>query len=195
MPYRNEYPKLIPIRTGEELSVKLVGTQDAGSVLKFFKLLSGRDSVFLRTDLTEEESVARFLERSNAVRLMGMLNGDMVGQASMYKELEGWTRHVGELRVVVSSLHQGKGISIALLKEIVHISQIIGISKLMARVVADDKRAVAVLYRLGFSKEATLSRHATDRNGRVHDMLIFSQQVDDFWAQMEEMNQDFRYIC
>ena len=126
---------------------------------------------------------------------MGLMDGEMVGQASVTKEPEGWTRHVGELRVVVTSKQQGKGISIALLKEIVHISQIIGISKLIGRIVADDKRATAVLYRLGFRKEATLSRHATDRMGKIHDMAIFSQQVDDFWAQMEEMNQDFRYIC
>ena len=71
MPYRNEYPKQVPIRTGEELTVKILGHEDSDLILGFFKLLSGRDSIFLRTDLSEKESVKRFPNFSRFDRALG----------------------------------------------------------------------------------------------------------------------------
>ncbi|WP_395317478.1 hypothetical protein [Variovorax sp. UC74_104] len=48
----------------------------------------------------------------------------------------------------------------------------------------DQRGAIAVFQALGFKPEALLGKHVKDRQGMAHDIVVLSQDVARFEAQM-----------
>jgi RimJ/RimL family protein N-acetyltransferase len=131
--------------------------------------------------------VRRYLDRQDVLRLFAKRKDKAVGVASLYFDHEGWSPHVGELRCVVRSGMHGIGIATTLLRELVHISQLRGIDKLVAQIPANDSHTRKIYRMLGFRQEAVLKSHVRDWRGTVQDLVVATRHTDDLWHQMEEL--------
>ena len=65
-----------------------------------------------------------------------------------------------------------------------------GFEKLTARMTLDQNAAITVFEELGFKREAMLRDHVKDRDGKKHDLLILSHDVEGFLAQMHAYGLD-----
>jgi hypothetical protein len=43
---------------------------------------------------------------------------------------------------------------------------------------------------LGFKREAVFKKHAMDMQGKLHDMIIFYNDLSDLWQKMDDLNID-----
>ena len=185
--YSDEYPKEATVRDGRPITIRLLTPDYEDLITDLFAKQKKKDMLYLKSNMSDPLQVQKYLDRHDVVRLFALRKNKAVGVASLYLDIEGWSQHVGELRSMVRSGMHGIGIATTLLKEIVHISQMRGIDKLIAQIPANDAHTRKIYRMMGFRQEAALKSHVKDWRGNVQDLIISSRHTDDLWHQMEEL--------
>ncbi len=142
-----------------------------------------RDVMFLRMDITDPRNLDEWVRNIEAGRTVTVLAYDedkLAGWASLHHNEVLWTRHVGEIRTIVGPDYRGIKLGARLVEEIFEIAKDLGLKKVTAQMTADQKGARATFERVGFHPEALLADHVVDNEGRTHDMLIMSYDIDGF---------------
>jgi len=169
---------------GEKTIVlRLMRQDDRDQILTFAQGLPPNDLLFLRLDITQPEAVDEWLANLAAGRTMTLLaevDGKMAGYASVHHNDALWTRHMGEIRVLVSSDFRQLGIGRRLVNEIFMVGKALGLRKLTVKMTPDQKGARATFERLGFQLEALLADYVVDHEGKLRDMLIMSLDESGF---------------
>jgi L-amino acid N-acyltransferase YncA len=111
----------------------------------------------------------------------------MVGCTAIFVDVLSWSKHVGELRVVIGPEWRGRGLGRALVQECFAQALELGLVKLVAQMTVDQRAAIAVFEQLGFRAEALLAKHVADREGKLHDLVLLAHDVDAVRARMEAL--------
>ena len=90
-----------------------------------------------------------------------------------------WTRHLGEIRLLVGPQDRGNGLGGELARQIFALARQQELMKLMVRMMSSQQDAQALFHHLDFIPEALLNDWTIDREGRTHDLIIMSREVDD----------------
>ena len=69
-----------------------------------------------------------------------------------------------------------------------------GIQKIQVEVREDNPGTQTMLKQLGYKKEAILKKHAMDRSGKLHDVIIFYNDLTELWQKMEDLNIDLDFF-
>jgi RimJ/RimL family protein N-acetyltransferase len=182
---QRDYPQRIPC-AGGEVEIRLLRPEDEAAVLAFAQRLSAHDLLFLRRDISQPKVVAAWMEATRGdalITVVAMRDGALLGCATLVRDPLSWSRHVGELRVIVEPALRGQGIGQKLTNECFAIALQIGLDKLMAMMTVDQRGAIAVFEGLGFEPEALLRGHVKDRDGKAHDIVVLGHDVAGFEAQ------------
>jgi RimJ/RimL family protein N-acetyltransferase len=123
--------------------------------------------------------------------LVARADGRICGEATLHRNLHGWSRHVGEIRLSVAADRRGKGLGYALAAGVVKLAIDLGIEKMVAYLVESQIAARKTFERLGFRKEAELARQVTDLLGGKRDLFIYANDVSHIWAAMEALVEDY----
>jgi len=185
-----KYPKEIMIKDGTRVTLRLMEKDDVTKLLDFFRALPEEDRRFLKEDVTQEEVVRRWADELNYDRIFPIVaevEGKIVGDATLHRPLYGWSKHVGEIRMVVAKEYQRKGLGTALARELYRYALDKGVEKIVAQVMEGQLGAIKAFERLGFKKEATLKEHVTDLEGKKRGLIIMANHVEDLWRRMEEL--------
>jgi len=180
--YRRTYPRTIRLDE-KSLELRLMTAANREDVLRFARELPRRDVLFLRMDITDPRNVDEWIRNIDAGRTVTVVafDGDHIaGYASLHHNEVLWTRHVGEIRTIVGADYRGIRLGARLAEEIFDIAKDLGLRKLTAQMTSDQKGARATFERIGFRPEALLSDYVIDNEGRTHDMLIMSHDIDGF---------------
>jgi RimJ/RimL family protein N-acetyltransferase len=181
--FTNAFPREVRLDNGKTLLLKLMDASHRDEVSAFARSLPRRDIMFLRMDITDPRNVDEWIKNVEAGRTVTLLayDGDkLAGYASLHHNEVLWTRHVGEIRTIVGSEYRGIRLGARLAEEMFAIAKELGLKKITAQMTADQKGARATFERIGFRPEALLADHVVDQEGRTHDMLIMSYDVDGF---------------
>jgi len=169
---------------GTHLTFRLMTPDDASAVEVFAKALPQEDLVFLRTDITQPETIKAWMNYLRSGRTSSILaetpDKVIAGYASIHVNEAQWMRHVGELRVLVGSDYRGIGLGKRLTNEAFSMAKDLGLKKITAQMSTDQRGARQVFEHLGFRPEALLADHVMTRDGQTHDLLIMSYDVAGF---------------
>lgn len=169
---------------GTRLTFRLMTPDDAEAVTAFAKSLPLDDLTFLRTDITQPETIKNWMNYLRAGRTISILaeaaDNVIAGYASIHVNDAQWMRHVGELRVLVGSEYRGIGLGKRLTNEAFSMAKDLGLKKITAQMSTDQRGARQVFEHLGFRPEALLADHVMTRDGQTHDLLIMSYDVAGF---------------
>ncbi len=188
------YPKSIRLRDKTPALLRPLGRYDGKPLLEFYQGLPEEERLSLRDDVTRPEWVRRFLEQvgSGEVISFGVeIRGALVGAASLYRLRHGWSAHVGELRISVASGSRRNGVGSILASVLVRVARGIGVEKLVAHMMEQQRPALQTFERLGFTPEAVLKDHVKDIAGNKHDLLVYSSDVAHIWETVEAIVADF----
>jgi RimJ/RimL family protein N-acetyltransferase len=178
-----KYPRNIRLDSSKSVTLRLMGPQDRDAVLALARALPPHDLLFLRTDITEPEVVDEWIENIQAGRTATVLadaGGELAGYALVHHNEALWTRHIGEIRMIVHPDYRRSGLGRQLAAEIFALARSLGLTKVTAQMTPDQRGARATFERLGFHVEAVLSDHVIDREGGTHDLVIMSHDVRGF---------------
>lgn len=153
---------------------------DADAMLAFAQGLPEHDLLFLGRDLRHPRVVAAWLDAIGEGWIDSVLaenDGEIVGTAAVVRDPLGWSGHVGEVRLLVSSDRRRAGLGRDLLEAAFAIAARHGLTKLTAQMTPDQTGSIALFESLGFRGEALLKDHVRDREGRLHDLAILSHDA------------------
>lgn len=179
---KRTYPWTTTLKN-KSITFRLMERRDKDMVLRFTQNLPQEDLLFLAINVTDPTVVEQWLnsiEHNQNATVLVELEGRFVGYGSLsYNQIQ-WTRHLGEIRLLIGRDVRGLGVGKLLVNEVFVLAQELGLSKLVAHMASDQKGAVQVFEHLGFKPEALLADHVIDRNDRTHDLVVMSYDVDGF---------------
>ena len=167
----------------QTITLRLMRPDDRDQILAFARNLPPDDLLFLRLDITQPEAVDEWVANLEAGRthtVLAEVDGKMEGYASVHHNDVLWTRHMGEIRVLVSSECRQLGLGRRLTDEVFVIAKALGLQKLTVQMTPDQKGARATFEGLGFQAEALLADYVVDHEGKTRDLLIMSLDKSGF---------------
>ncbi|MEM9572559.1 MAG: GNAT family N-acetyltransferase [Pseudomonadota bacterium] len=180
------YPmELEQLGAGFRLRKVAAGDEDA---LHAFALgLPPHDLLYLRRDISKRPVVDAWVRDSvsgNIETLIVEKDGEIIANAALIIDTKSWSRHVGEIRVLVAKDHRKSGIGRLLIEQTFAIAISRELRKIIAQMTIDQRNAIKVFEEMGFSGEALLKDHVQDTTGEFHDILILSCSVNAVTTRM-----------
>ena len=145
------------------------------------RALPEEDLLFLPMDITRPEVVsnwAALVEASVRFTVLAMDGDALAGYGSLHRQETQWTRHLGEIRIIVGTPCRGTGLGGLLAREILEVARDAGLSKIVAQMPRDQAGARSVFRKLGFDLESMLADWVIDTAGNTHDLVIMAYEVD-----------------
>ena len=163
---------------------------DARALREFFRRIPAGDRNFFKEDALDAATVDSWLHDERARRALALDDESKVlGYGAVIPE-HGWSRHVGEIRLVVDPDARRKGIGRSLARWAVLEGARLGLSKVFVEIVATQEAAMLMFQQLGFVAEALLKDHVLDRSGRPRDLIILSMNLADSYSAMATLGMD-----
>lgn len=184
----SEYPKEVTLRDKTTIVLKPFERKDKDALLAFFQRMPEADRLFLKDDVTDPAVVNRWAVELNYDKVFPLLawrGNDVVADATLHKNLGGWMKHVGTIRMVVAREFQKHGVGSILANELFLHALKSGLEKIVAEMMETQEGARKVFEKLGFKHEATFHGHVRDQRGVRHDLLVLTKDLEDFWANIQ----------
>ena len=165
-----------------DVTFRYMNGADRGQILAFTRALPEQDLLFLRMDITREDVVdawIRNIETEKTVTLLAEEGGRLVGYCSLHHSEILWTRHLGEIRLLVGPDSRGDGIGGELARQVFELAGQLDLQKLVVQMMSSQQDAQTLFHHLGFIPEAFLHDWDIDRSGRTHDLIVMSREVED----------------
>ena len=181
------FPMTLEIK-GQTITVRMMTSSDGPRLLTFAQQLSDHDLLFLRRDITKQSTIDKWIQNIEDGVMQTVLAEDkmqVLGYSSLYRNDFDWSRHVAELRVLVSPQARHLGLGRLLTRKAFSVALTLGIEKIIARMTPDQTGARTVFEELGFRPEGLLRDEVKDRAGKTHDILLMANDVATFLARGE----------
>jgi len=194
--YIDNKPHKIFLTDDTEVYIRFFTEADSELLFDFYRNLPDEDRLTLKDDVTNRKIFRELVDRIHkgiATMILALHEGKIVGEATLHRNLHGWTKHVGELRAVIMREYSGLGLTRALLKAEIEVANAKGLDKVVFRILDNQKDSKKALEEVGFVQEAVLVRHAIDLHGTLHDIIIMSNFVAELWRKMEDLIQDSEF--
>lgn len=178
-----KFPIHVKLRDGRQATLRLMEPSDKDAIVKFAAKLPSDDLLFLRTDITDKNVVATWIDNvknGHTITLLAEVDGELAAYASVHVEPARWTKRIGEIRVNASHKFRGLGLGRRLTAEIFQVARGLGLKKLTAQMTPDQTAARTAFEHLGFQVEAVLTDWVEDRKGRPRDLLVMTLDVAGF---------------
>jgi L-amino acid N-acyltransferase YncA len=173
------YPRSVSC-AGAAVEIGLMTPDHAAALSTFVGSLPAHDLLFLRRDISHPKVIAAWMEAIREGRVTSLVahqERELVGCTAIVTQDLSWSRHVGELRVLVGPALRGKGLGRQLIQESFAQALELGLDKLCVQMTVDQRAAIGVFEELGFRAEALLKNHVKDRDGKSHDLALLSHDV------------------
>ncbi len=177
---KRNYPWKTKIN-GETVTLRLMTADDKAAVLEFARSLPEDDLLFLSFDITDEDFVyswAKRVENGRWHTILVEIDGKLVGHGSLMQTDQVWSRHLGEIILLLAPEVRGKGLGNILAGEIFAKAGELKLQKVVARMASEQKGAIQVFEKLGFNAEALLTDYVIDRFDKTHDLIAMSYDVN-----------------
>ncbi len=176
------YPQTYEVN-GKSVTLRLLEEADKKALLDFANSLPEEDLLFLSFDITQEKVVNDWIKKVLEglwYTIVAEADGKIIGHGSLLRTEQIWSRHLGEIILLIAPEFRGKGLGSILANEIFDKAREIGLMKVVARMASEQKSAIAVFEKLGFKAEALLGDYVIDRQNRTHDLIAMSYDVKGF---------------
>lgn len=182
------YPRTVIVKEDREVEIWPMTADDAPALLAFYRALPPEDLLYLREDVTTPESMTRWVESIESEQgwhLLAGYEGRIIADGELDHQFYGWSRHVGELRLVVDPAFRGSGLSILLAREVLAQAADEDLHKVMVQMTVDQHAAIHMCKKLGFRHEAILTEHVQDQHGQLRDLVIMGYFINDFLGRYD----------
>lgn len=177
---KNLYPTEVRLKNQQILNLRLMNENDIEEVFNLFSKLPDSDKLYLKVDVSKKSAIKEWADRIKeelAVTILAETDQTLCAEATLHQQEAGWSKNVGDIRINVAPEYRGCGIATVLCAKICWIAQIIKIEKIMAELIPEQKKALKIFQNFGFEREAKLSDHIRDIEGKKHDLIILANHT------------------
>jgi L-amino acid N-acyltransferase YncA len=166
------------------MEIRQLEPDDQERVERFLHRIPEGDRTFFKEDVDDREVLAAWVRPGTRDARLLALEGDVVLGYGAVVPLQGWSSHVGEVRVIVDPAHRGRGIGRALARAAVIEALNLGLTKMVVEVVAGEAATIGMFRSHGFEPEALLRDHVRDQAGELRDLMILAHSVEESFAAL-----------
>ena len=176
------YPKRAKLADRTQVTLRLMVKKDQQALYEFFQRVPKEDRLFLREDVSKPATIQSWVDELDYERvlpLVALMDGKVVGDATLHRRAIGWTRHLGKVRLVIDPQYRQKGLGSLLIKELKEIAKGLKLERLVVELMGSQQAALAAFRHLGFERAAVLYHHVKDRAGRPQDLVIMVHDLEE----------------
>ena len=182
--------KIERLNDGTEVVIRLLKADDIDRLMKFYRGLPLEDRKYLKFDVTKRAVVARRLRRietGDDIRIVALRGGLIVASGALELSGEAWSKHQGEIRVIVSRPYQHKGLGTVMIRELYFIAVQNKLERIVARMMRPQIGALKIFRKLGFREETLLADSVRDLEGASQDLTQMTCEVQDLWRELDHL--------
>ena len=182
-------PKAVKLKDGKEVLIRSMKREDLEGSLAFFQALSEEDRLSLRRDLTTRKYVEeriREMEEGTVKRLVVVADETIVADGALELSHFGWERHIGEMRLIVATPWQHKGLGTLMAGALYQVAASARIEEIVVKIMATQAAALRIFHDLGFRQEAVLRGYVKDAKGTRNDLVLMRCPLEDLWQKYED---------
>jgi ribosomal protein S18 acetylase RimI-like enzyme len=185
-----KYPKDIKLKDGSKSKLRPLRKDDEKAFHEFFSAVPESERMFIKHRVQDPKVIHDWCEKIDLHRnlpLLAVMDGKIVGDATLHQQLGGWKRHIGRVSVLVLPHYRGRGLARALISEIVARARSLGLEKVEAEFIGEQETAIKMFELLGFSKLLRLEDYVKDMQAITHDYVLMGLHLktDEEYAGME----------
>ena len=184
-----KYPREIQLKDGGKCKLRPLRKDDEKNFHKFFQAVPEAERMFIKHRVTEPQVIRDWCQNIDLGRnlpLLALMDGKIIGDATLHQQLGGWKRHIGRVSVLVHPQYRGRGLARALVSEIVSIARHVGLEKVEAEFIGGQEAAIKMFALLGFSNLLRLEDYVKDMQAIRHDYVLMGLDLktDEEYAGM-----------
>jgi RimJ/RimL family protein N-acetyltransferase len=176
------------MKDGTEVTIRRLGANDIDRLMEFYESLPEEDRKYLKFDVTDRKVVAKRLRRvegGDDIRIAAVHGGVIVASGALELSGESWSKHQGEIRVIIARPFQHRGLGTIMIRELYFIAVQNNIETIIARMMRPQVGAQKVFRRLGFRDEMMLPDFVKDLRGGSQDLIVMTCNVKDLWKELD----------
>jgi GNAT superfamily N-acetyltransferase len=182
-----QYPKDIVLKDDSRCRLRPLRKEDEMDFHEFFLAVPPAERMFIKHRVTEPEVIREWCQNIDLGRnlpLLALMDGKIVGAATLHQQLGGWKRHIGRVSVLVLPQYRGRGLARALVKEIVELARSLSLERVEAEFIGDQDAAIKMFALLGFSNLVRLESYVKDMQAIPHDYILMGLdlKIDEEYA-------------
>jgi L-amino acid N-acyltransferase YncA len=179
----------VRLRDGTLVVIRSMTRNDVDRSFAFFESLSPEDRAYLRRDVSDRKVVEKRIRamRSGAVkRVVALVDDRIVADAALEFDSLTWKKHVAEVRLIVASDYQRKGLGMLLARELYSIATDANVEEIVVRMMRPQIAARSIFRKLGFHEETVLPDYVRDLEGHKQDMILMRCDLQALWSELED---------
>jgi GNAT superfamily N-acetyltransferase len=185
-----KFPKEIKLKDGSKSRLRPLRKDDEKSFHEFFLAVPEPERMFIKHRVTDPAVIRDWCQHIDLGRnlpILALMDGKIVGDATLHQQLGGWKRHIGRVSVLVLPQYRGRGLARALISEISDIARHLGLERVEAEFIGGQDAAIKMFAMLGFSNLLRLEDYVKDMQGIKHDYVLMglNLKTDEEYAGME----------
>lgn len=180
--------KIEKMKDGTEVTVRLLVPQDIDRLMEFYASLPEDDRRYLKFNVMDRKAVAERLRRVDSgddIRIVAVHGGLIVASGALELSGDAWSKHQGEIRVIVAHPFQKRGLGTIMIRELYFIAVQNRVQTIVARMMRPQVGAQKIFRRLGFREESMMPDFVKDIQGSSQDLIVMACDVKELWEQLD----------
>ena len=175
-----KFPKVVTLKDGTKVTLRPLRRDDEKDFHKLFLGIPEPERMFIKHRVIDLEVIrdwCRNIDYGRNLPLVALINGKIIGDATLHQQLGGWKRHVGRVSVLVHPEFRGRGLARALVGEIIDIARSASLEKVEAEFIGEQEAAIKMFAMLGFSQLLRLEDYVKDMQAIAHDYILMGLEL------------------
>jgi len=182
--------KIEKLKDGTEVTIRKLRVEDLDLLMEFYRALPIEDRKYLKFDVTDRFVVAKRLRRIESgddIRIAAVHGGLIVASGALELSGEAWSKHQGEIRVIVARPFQQRGLGTIMIRELYFLAVQNKLQTIVARMMRPQVGSQKIFRRLGFREESILPDFVKDLKGVSQDLIVMTCDVKDLWKELDRL--------
>lgn len=160
-----------------QLDLRRITADNAAMAVAFLQAMPAGDRTFFKEPV-DDDAVQRWPAEAGRYRWL-LVDPDAEEAVAFLAVIpgQGWSAHVGELRLIVAPGHRRRGLGSLLARRALLEGLALGLAKLTVEVAADKAGDIEMFTTIGFDAEGLLKHHIRDAEGALRDLVVLSHLV------------------
>jgi ribosomal protein S18 acetylase RimI-like enzyme len=182
--------KIEKLKDGTEVTIRRLKMEDLDLLMEFYQALPLEDRKYLKFDVTDRKAVQRRLRRTESgddIRVVAVHGGLIIASGALELSGEAWSKHQGEIRVIVARPFQQRGLGAIMIRELYFIAVQNNLQTVVAKMMRPQVGAQKIFRRLGFRDDSLMPDFVKDIKGESQDLIVMTCDVKQLWKQLDRM--------
>ena len=170
-----KFPKHIKLKNGKKATLRVLQADDEKAFHQLFLDIPERERMFIKHRVQDIKVIRDWCKNIDVGRnlpLLGVVDGKIVGVATLHQRLGGWKRHIGRVSVLVHPKFRGIGLARALINETLDIARSASLERVEAAFIGEQEAALKMFAILGFNQLVRLEDYVKDMTAITHDYVL-----------------------